>query len=47
MHRGRIHADGPPEAVLTKGNLADVFGISAHLTRGPEGVIFQPLEVLP
>ncbi len=47
MHRGRIHADGTPEAVLTKDNLADVFGISAHLTRGPEGVIFQPLEVLP
>nr|WP_109666677.1 ABC transporter ATP-binding protein [Roseicyclus mahoneyensis] len=46
MHRGRIHADGPPEKVLTKANLADVFGISAHLTRGPDGVIFQPLEVL-
>ena len=47
MHRGRIHADGPPDEVLTKANLAQVFGISAHLTRGPEGVIFQPLEVLP
>ena len=47
MHRGRIHADGPPEDVLTTANLADVFGISAHLTRGPQGVIFQPLEVLP
>jgi len=46
MHRGRIHADGPPEAVLTEANLAQVFGISAHLTRGPQGVIFQPLEVL-
>lgn len=46
MHRGRIHADGPPEAVLTEDNLAQVFGISAHLTRGPQGVIFQPLEVL-
>jgi iron complex transport system ATP-binding protein len=47
MDKGRIHADGPPEAVLTQQNLRDVFGISAHLTRGPEGVIFQPLEVLP
>jgi iron complex transport system ATP-binding protein len=47
MHKGRIHADGPPEAVLTEANLRDVFHISAHLTRGPGGVIFQPLEVLP
>jgi iron complex transport system ATP-binding protein len=47
MHKGRIHADGPPEAVLTQDNLRTVFHISAHLTRGPEGVIFQPLEVLP
>jgi iron complex transport system ATP-binding protein len=46
MNKGRIHADGPPEAVLTQDNLAKVFGISAHLTRGPQGVIFQPLEVL-
>jgi iron complex transport system ATP-binding protein len=46
MHLGRIHADGPPEEVLTEENLAKVFGISAHLTRGPQGVIFQPLEVL-
>jgi iron complex transport system ATP-binding protein len=47
MHKGRIHADGPPEEVLTDTNLRDVFGITAHLTRGPSGVIFQPLEVLP
>jgi iron complex transport system ATP-binding protein len=47
MHKGRIHADGPPEAVLTDANLRDVFGITAHLTHTPDGVIFQPLEVLP
>jgi len=46
MHMGRIHADGPPEAVLTKDNLAQVFGISAHLSHGAAGVIFQPLKVL-
>jgi iron complex transport system ATP-binding protein len=46
MHKGRIHADGPPETVLTQQNLAQVFGISAHLTRGADGLIFQPLEVL-
>ena len=46
MHKGRIHADGPPETVLTREHLAQVFGISAHLTRGADGLIFQPLEVL-
>jgi len=46
MHKGRIHADGVPETVLTQDNLAQVFGISAHLAQGPQGIIFQPLEVL-
>jgi iron complex transport system ATP-binding protein len=46
MHKGRIHADGPPQAVLTRENLAQVFGISAHMANGPDGIIFQPLEVL-
>ncbi|AHM03404.1 Vitamin B12 ABC transporter, ATPase component BtuD [Roseibacterium elongatum DSM 19469] len=46
MHQGRIVADGTPRIVLTPKNLHDVFGISAHLTEGPDGMIFQPLEVL-
>lgn len=46
MHKGRIHADGPPATVLTRENLAQVFGISAHMATGPDGLIFQPLEVL-
>jgi iron complex transport system ATP-binding protein len=46
MHRGRIHADGRPSEVLTRDNLARVFGISAHIAQGPDGLIFQPLEVL-
>ncbi|WP_347265933.1 ABC transporter ATP-binding protein [Paracoccus sp. (in: a-proteobacteria)] len=46
LHRGRIAADGPPEAVLTAENLAQVFGITAHLARGPQGLIFQPLDRL-
>lgn len=46
MQKGRIHADGPPDAVLTRENLAHVFGISAHMAQGPDGIIFQPLEVL-
>lgn len=46
MHKGRIHANGPATEVLTRANLAQVFGISAHMAQGPDGIIFQPLEVL-
>ncbi|GAA5076404.1 ABC transporter ATP-binding protein [Roseibacterium beibuensis] len=46
MHQGRIVADGAPATVLTPGNLHDVFGISAHVQDGPNGMIFQPLEVM-
>ena len=43
---GRIAADGPPEAVLTAANVARVFGIAAHLSRGPDGLLFQPLDLI-
>lgn len=43
---GCIHADGPPEAVLTPATLASVFGIRAHLSHGPEGVLFQALGIV-
>ncbi|MBL4626639.1 MAG: ABC transporter ATP-binding protein [Roseicyclus sp.] len=46
MDRGQIGADGPPETVLTQQHLRDTFGISAHLSRGEHGLIFQPLEVV-
>jgi iron complex transport system ATP-binding protein len=46
MHQGRIVADDPPASVLTPDNLARVFGITAHVAAGPEGMVFQPLEVL-
>ena len=46
MHKGRIHADDVPENVLTPANLAQVFGISAHVAQTSQGLIFQPLEVL-
>ncbi len=46
MDRGRIIADGAPESVLTTDNLHGTFGISAHLASGPNGLIFQPLEVV-
>ena len=46
MQAGRIVADGTPDAVLTSDNLARVFGITAHFSAGPDGPVFQPLEVL-
>ena len=46
LHQGKIAADGPPHEVLTKANLALVYGISAHLAQGPEGLIVQPLAQL-
>lgn len=46
LDRGRLVADGPPREVLTPALLADVFRISAHLSEGPDGPIFQPLATL-
>ncbi|MDG4647005.1 ABC transporter ATP-binding protein [Roseibacterium sp. SDUM158017] len=46
MNRGRIEADGAPDDVLSPERLRDVFGIRAHLSRGPDGLVFQPLEVI-
>lgn len=43
---GRVGADGTPLDVLTPARLAQVFSITAHLSQGPAGVIFQPLEVV-
>jgi iron complex transport system ATP-binding protein len=47
MDRGRIVADGTPDEVLSPERLADVFGIRAHLSRGADGLVFQPLSVMP
>lgn len=46
LDRGRVAADGPPEAVLTPDLLARVFHITAHFAPGPEGPVFQPLGVI-
>jgi iron complex transport system ATP-binding protein len=46
MHRGRIEADGPPDTVLSEARLREVFGIRAHLSRGEDGLVFQPLDVV-
>lgn len=46
LSEGGIAADGPPQQVLTAANVARVFGITAHIAHGPEGMIFQPLDVI-
>ncbi len=46
LDRGRIAADGRPDAVLTPDLLARVFHISAHFVQGSDGPIFQPLGVI-
>jgi iron complex transport system ATP-binding protein len=43
---GRIHADGPPHAVLTPENLAAVFGVTGYFAETADGPVFQPLRVL-
>ena len=46
LGQGGIAADGPARAVLTPDLIKAAFGISAHLEDTPNGIIFQPLEVL-
>lgn len=46
LDHGHLVADGPPDAVLTPSLLAGTFHISAHYRQGPDGPIFQPLEVI-
>jgi len=46
MDRGQKIAEGPPEEVLTEDHLRHVFGITAHITRSEQGLIFQALEVV-
>ena len=47
LHEGRIAADGSPADVLTPDLVRIAFGISAHFETTPNGLVFQPLEVLP
>ncbi|MBT8475049.1 MAG: ABC transporter ATP-binding protein [Alphaproteobacteria bacterium] len=44
---GRIVADGPPRAVLTEENVAEVFGVRGAFAETGAGVAFQVLEALP
>ncbi len=45
MARGRIVADGTPDAVLTDANLAAVFGVRAYRAVTPDGPILHPVAV--
>lgn len=44
---GGVVADGAPGAVLTRDNLAAVFGVSAFYEDTAHGPVFQPLDILP
>lgn len=46
IEAGRIVADGPPGAVLTPALLARVFGITARIDLGPQGLTVQPLDTV-
>ncbi|NLE82256.1 MAG: ABC transporter ATP-binding protein [Rhodococcus sp.] len=47
IDRGRVVADGAPEAVLTTGLLADVFGISADVVSGgPDSMMLRYVGVV-
>ncbi|QBF33652.1 ABC transporter ATP-binding protein [Thalassococcus sp. S3] len=37
LHRGGLHAEGTPEAVLTAACLRDVYGVAADISQGPDG----------
>lgn len=45
MNAGRVVADGPPGAVLTEERLRAVYGIRAHVTRTPDGLIIAPVAL--
>jgi iron complex transport system ATP-binding protein len=42
LDRGRLVAEGPPDAVLSPERLAAVYGIIAHIGRDARGLILQP-----
>lgn len=46
LDEGRVMADGPAAEVLRAELLRTHFGITAHFEDGPNGPVFQPLEVV-
>ena len=47
LHQGRILADGPPRAVLSPDNLAQVFHVRGYHAETPDGLVFQPTSLAP
>jgi len=46
LSRGRLVADGPPDAVLSDANLAQVFGIRVFRGDTADGPVVQPVAVI-
>ena len=46
MQAGRVVADGPPRAVLSDENLAQVFGVRGFHAETPDGPVFQLMGIL-
>lgn len=42
---GRLAADGPPEAVLSAGNMRSVYGVEAHFGEAAGRMIVQPIDL--
>ncbi len=46
LSKGRIIADGSPGEVLTKDNLANVYGVSAHISQTEDGLAVFPTGLI-
>lgn len=46
LDKGRIVANGPAETVLTRDNLAQVFGITGQFHRTPQGLFFHTQDIV-
>jgi len=47
LHQGRLVADGPPRDVLTRGLLAETFGVDVQIVTLVDGPVVIPWTVLP
>ncbi|MCT8996818.1 ABC transporter ATP-binding protein [Chelativorans intermedius] len=42
LKEGRLAAEGAPDTVMTEANLASIYGVTTHITRGEDGLIVAP-----